>query len=97
MLLHSFSLVPILKRIKCSIILFSILKYYFPRIYKVFKFCYVTLRFPLNMKLFRHPVFKIKQDVSETGSLPFHRRKDMVERTPSALTQKNTVSVGVSD
>jgi len=49
------------------------------------------------MKLFRHPLFKIKQDVSETGSLPFHRRKDMVERTPSALTQKNTVSVGVSD
>ena len=49
------------------------------------------------MNLFHHPVIKIKQDVSETGSLPVHRRKDVEAPTLSGLTQKNTVSVGVSD
>jgi hypothetical protein len=54
----------------------------------VFRFSYVTLRIPLNMNFFRHPVFQIKQDIAGTGSLPVHRRKDMETPTPPALTQK---------
>jgi hypothetical protein len=49
------------------------------------------------MNFFRRPVTQIKQDVSETGSLPVHTRKDMEAPTPPVLTQTNTVSDGVSD
>lgn len=63
----------------------------------MFKFCYGTFRISLNMNIFRHPVIQIKQDVSETGSLPVHRRKYMEAPTPPGLTQKNTVSIGVSN
>ena len=40
------------------------------------------------MNFFRHPVIEIKQDVSETGSLPAHRQKNMEAATPPGLTQK---------
>jgi len=95
--LHSILPVPILKRTICSIIFFSILKYYFLRIYKVFKFCYFTFRIRFNMNFFRHPVIQIKQDVSETGSLLVHRQNVMEAVIPPVLTQKNTVSVGLRD
>jgi hypothetical protein len=49
------------------------------------------------MNFFGHPVIQSKQDVSETGSLPVHRRKDMEAPTPPGLTQKITRNVGVSD
>jgi len=49
------------------------------------------------MNFFHHPVIQIKQDVSETGFLPVHRRKVMKAATPPGQTKKNTVSVGVRD
>jgi hypothetical protein len=72
-------------------------KVLFSKNLKVFRFCYGTLRISLNMNIFRHPVTQIKQDVSETRSLPVHRRKYMEVPTPPGLTQKNTVSIGVSN
>jgi hypothetical protein len=50
------------------------------------------------MNFFRHPLFKFKQDVSEIGSLPVHRRKGMEADTPLGLNKKkNIVSLGVSN